>query len=137
MSILLSDNPVQEMIIYAGDMLKTFVKEFSDIYGKESVIFNVHCLLHLVQDSMKYGSLNSVSAFPFESYTNTYIVFEKFGSMLNFFIYPVESSKLGIYKVRKLSQQLQVIPISDIEKKYVLLPCLDSVFVAMPMLHGY
>ena len=32
-------------------------------------------------------------------------------------MYPVESSKLGIYKVKKLSPQLQVIPISDTEKK--------------------
>ena len=52
-------------------------------------------------------------------------------------MYPAESSKLGIYNVEKLSQQLQVIPISDIEEKYVLLPWIDNVLVAMPMLHDY
>lgn len=52
----------------AENLLSRFVTDFGLIYGKHSVVYNVHSLLHLADDGRHYGSLNRVSAFPFENY---------------------------------------------------------------------
>lgn len=49
-------------------MLNAFINDMSDIYGEENVIYNVHCLTHLVDDVQQFGSLDEFSSFPFESY---------------------------------------------------------------------
>ena len=41
---------------------------FGAIYSNSLLVYNVHSLLHLPQDVRKYGALDSVSAFPFESF---------------------------------------------------------------------
>lgn len=38
------------------------------IYGESELIFNVHCLQHICEDARNFGSLDTFSAFPFESY---------------------------------------------------------------------
>ncbi|EEC17155.1 conserved hypothetical protein, partial [Ixodes scapularis] len=53
---------------YAGALLKRFVRFFGDLYGDEQYSYNVHGLLHLVDDSATFGSLDNVSAFQFENY---------------------------------------------------------------------
>lgn len=50
------------------NMLNTFVNDMAEIYGDENVIYNVHCLTHLVDDVQLFGSLDEFSSFPFESY---------------------------------------------------------------------
>lgn len=49
-------------------LLKKFVERFSDIYGTQHLIYNVHSLVHLVDDCLRFGPLDTYSAFPFESY---------------------------------------------------------------------
>lgn len=56
---------------YAGDLLKNFVEEFSDMYGPEGLVYNVHNLVHLADDCRVYGALDNISAFPFENYLKT------------------------------------------------------------------
>ena len=56
------------MINYAGELLKIFVKNFGELYGKENLVYNVHCLIHLADDAQKYGLLDCISSFPFETY---------------------------------------------------------------------
>lgn len=53
---------------YSRDLLIQFVETFKQLYGDESVIYNVHNLLHLNEDVLMYGSLDNFSAFPFENY---------------------------------------------------------------------
>ena len=53
---------------YAKEILKLFVTDFASIYGTEFVSYNIHSLIHLAQDARKYGPLESVSAFPFETF---------------------------------------------------------------------
>lgn len=52
----------------AQQILEEYVGEFGEIYGREHVIYNVHSLLHVVDDVKRFGTLDEYSAFPFESY---------------------------------------------------------------------
>lgn len=51
----------------AEEMLKSFVKTFQQIYGKDYVTSNIHNLLHLVEEVRKYGILQNFNAYPFEN----------------------------------------------------------------------
>ena len=50
------------------NLLKTFVKNYQILYGRENVSFNVHSLLHIVDDVRNFGPLDSYSAFRYENY---------------------------------------------------------------------
>lgn len=52
---------------YVKELLKNFVYNFGVLFGKEHISYNVHGLAHLVNDYEKHGSLDSFSAFKFES----------------------------------------------------------------------
>ena len=62
------------LLSYAGDLLENFVKNFQNIFGLQFCGFNVHNLLHLVEDVKRFGSLDSYSCFKFENY---YSIFRK------------------------------------------------------------
>ena len=53
---------------YAKILLEKFVKHFEQLYGSELVSYNIHNLLHLVDDVRKYGELENFSAFRFENF---------------------------------------------------------------------
>jgi hypothetical protein len=53
---------------YAEQLLTEFTQNYMSIYGSEYVTYNVHSLLHLPDNAKKFGALDAVSAFPFESY---------------------------------------------------------------------
>ena len=38
------------------------------IYGRDTLVNNVHCLVHLADDVKRFGSLDIFAAFPFESF---------------------------------------------------------------------
>lgn len=59
------------IIYYANELLKHFVNSYENIYGKKYVSFNIHNLLHLADDVKHFGSLDTFSAFPFESYISS------------------------------------------------------------------
>lgn len=52
----------------AQKLLEDFVRSFLSIYGSSHLVYNVHSLVHIVDDVNSYGTLDSYSAFPFESY---------------------------------------------------------------------
>lgn len=52
----------------AQKLLFTFVSHCQHIYGTEFLVYNIHALTHLADDAKLYGSLNNVSAFPFENF---------------------------------------------------------------------
>lgn len=49
-------------------LLERFVDSFGRIYGMHHIVYNVHSLVHIVDDVQLYGALDNYSAFPFESY---------------------------------------------------------------------
>lgn len=51
----------------AQKMLESFVVSFAEFYGDDNVVYNVHSLVHIVDDVKEYGCLDEYSAFPFES----------------------------------------------------------------------
>lgn len=68
MRILLSPDLCFEFCEYADQLLKLFVENFAKIYGPEFIVYNVHSLIHLAHDARKYGPLDQISCFPFETF---------------------------------------------------------------------
>lgn len=71
MSILLDedDDFRNHYLEFAHHLLVTFVKEARRLYGETFPSYNVHSLIHLVDDCRHFGtSLNSLSAFPYENF---------------------------------------------------------------------
>lgn len=64
--VLISEDYSQNLG-YAKTLLVYFVKKFEVLYGKESLSYNVHGLLHLVDDCKVHGPLDRFSAFKFEN----------------------------------------------------------------------
>lgn len=59
-------NPV--MLNAAQEILKEFVNHSSQIFDKCFVVYNIHCLIHLVDECRNHGTLESFSAFKYESF---------------------------------------------------------------------
>ena len=53
---------------YSNDVLCMFVEQWGTLYGKDMLVYNVHGLTHLAADAMRFGPLDSFSAFPFENF---------------------------------------------------------------------
>lgn len=49
-------------------LLNLFVENFQIVFGKNSVSFNIHNLLHLKESIEYVGDLSSCTAYPFENY---------------------------------------------------------------------
>ena len=64
----------------------------------------------------------------------TYLVYNEFTRCSNFFDYPINSCKLGVFLLADLSQELKCIRVDETVTKYVLLPFRNK-FVGMPFLH--
>lgn len=67
-TILLSPRLSISLRNYAHSLLLAFVEHFGTLYGAKMVSYNLHGLVHLCQDSERFGSLDNISAFPFENY---------------------------------------------------------------------
>lgn len=57
----------EEWINIARCLLDSFNKDFSELYDKNCMIYNVHMLKHLHLDALIHGPLDRISAFPFEN----------------------------------------------------------------------
>ena len=66
--VLLSPTLCSTWNRYAAQLLTVFVQQCEQLYGPEFVVYNVHSLLHIPDDVQKFGALDTISAFPFESF---------------------------------------------------------------------
>lgn len=66
-TILLTPS-LQHLLDYAEKLLHFFVRMSLSLYGKESIVYNMHSLIHLVADCRLLGPLDNFSSFPFETY---------------------------------------------------------------------
>ena len=67
-SILVCPSLARVHKTYAHDLLTYFVQQGSVLYGEEFLVYNVHSLIHLAQNTEEYGTLDACSAFKFENY---------------------------------------------------------------------
>ncbi len=51
--ILLSSTLVKNYLNYCESLIKYFVQNFMEIYGKDQVVYNVHSLIHIVDDARR------------------------------------------------------------------------------------
>ena len=68
MSILLSEFLCKKYASYAHSLLLLFVEHVSELYGKEIITYNMHGLVHLLNDARAFGNLDNISSFHFENY---------------------------------------------------------------------
>ncbi|XP_031781696.1 uncharacterized protein LOC103317583 isoform X1 [Nasonia vitripennis] len=55
----------------AKNLMIYFVQTMIELYGKDSVIYNVHNTIHIWDDFLNFGALNSFSAYPYENHLRT------------------------------------------------------------------
>ena len=71
-AMFILSNPIliknEDNVKYAENLTIDFIYTFQLLYGKENVTSVVHATLHMAEDVLKYGTIESFSAFPFESY---------------------------------------------------------------------
>lgn len=67
MTICLSNHHLSQYLHIAEKCFVRFVEQYISLYGVEYVSFNIHNVLHIIDDVKKNGSLDNASAFPFES----------------------------------------------------------------------
>lgn len=74
---------------YANELLAAFIEHFGQIYGGDSLVYNVH---GLAADGKQYGTLDNISSFPFENYLKK---IEENGQKTFFLVAPSKSSMIG------------------------------------------
>lgn len=55
-------------IAFARTCLSRYSFDFGALYGKHHLVYNMHGITHLADDCKRFGSLNQISTFPFESF---------------------------------------------------------------------
>jgi hypothetical protein len=65
--LLLESDSAFNLYDKAEELLLEFVRTARQIYGKEFIVYNVHSLIHLADDARIHGSLDNISAFPYEN----------------------------------------------------------------------
>lgn len=55
----------------AKELIEYFVHNFANMYGQEYLIYSIHALVHLPDDALRNGPLESFSAYPFENFMKT------------------------------------------------------------------
>ena len=62
------DSAGDEWIDYAQSLITEFVKQSIELYGDTFAVYNVHSLIHIVDDVQNFGPLDGYSAFSFENH---------------------------------------------------------------------
>jgi len=82
--LLMSDKTCILLNDVANDMLRSFVRMYSILYGEDTINYNVHGLIHIANFVKLHGPLDNFSAFKYENYLGFLKKITKNGS------YPLE-----------------------------------------------
>ncbi len=66
--ILTNSRLTEDCTEYANALLASFVQHFGELYGKKYISYNVHNVLHLVEDVKRHGVLDNFSTFQYETF---------------------------------------------------------------------
>lgn len=66
-TICSNENHLRVHIDIADECIKHYIKGYKQLYGDQHITSNVHNLSHLIDDVKRFGTLDSFSAYPFES----------------------------------------------------------------------
>lgn len=88
-SILVDESLLPHYLDLAEALLKSFANGCIHLYGSAFMVYNVHAMLHLPLVAKRFGALDNVSAWPFESFLGTLKKHVKSG------IRPIVSLKRG------------------------------------------
>lgn len=58
---------IDKFMHIAETFISTYLEQYLDIYGCESITSNVHNLCHLIDDVKRFGALLVISTYPFEN----------------------------------------------------------------------
>lgn len=64
---IMSNEKYFALLQVAEDMMKAFVQNYDEFYGKGYVTSNVHNLIHLIHEVKRFGKLQNFNAYPFEN----------------------------------------------------------------------
>ncbi|XP_071580866.1 uncharacterized protein [Temnothorax nylanderi] len=67
MRLLSFENVAEEIYAFCQEALETYVNMCEQLYGEQFLSYNVHGLLHIVDDVRQLGSLETFSAFCYEN----------------------------------------------------------------------
>jgi len=68
MKLLSSSETCFRFNTFSKQLIHHFVRETPKLYGPHFITFNIHCLIHLCSDVLRFGPLDLFSCFPFENY---------------------------------------------------------------------
>ncbi|KAL4710477.1 hypothetical protein ACJJTC_008879 [Scirpophaga incertulas] len=124
-----------------------FIKHSKAIYGLEFLVYNVHMLCHISDDTRVFGALDDFSAFPFENYL---------GALKNLVRSPNKPLQQIVKRLLEMESSQFVgmssndefvsypyesgpVPHEDVvQTKCLVIPNEnDSSFVCFPLLHAY
>ena len=54
------DLHTNEFLSYAEKLSRVFIQQYQNIY-RHNVVYNIHCLIHIVDDVRKFAKLDSIS----------------------------------------------------------------------------
>ena len=106
-------------------------QQYSKLITAENMTLSKECSDSTIRWNGQIYSIQNIICLPNE---NVQLICKKFREKEDFYTYPLESSKLGIYQVRGLNDQVVTIPLENVEKKYFKLPYGDS-FAVFPIMH--
>jgi len=97
-TILCDINLCAEYCDYVEGLLCSFVEHFGSVYGQETMIYNMHGLIHLPEQSRRFGPLHNFSGFPFENYL------QKIKKLIRKPEFPLQQA------VRRLAEKMHLTP---------------------------
>jgi len=130
--------PIFKMIHKEGPLLNVTSSPQYRVLVLDKLIIKIHSDADSFVGINVNGELSIVKIVNicFNTHTSTEVVIgRKFELLENMFEKPVESCKLGIYKISHFSKVLCVWDIDDIITKYVVSTTDQSVTVAIPIIH--